>query len=177
MKRFILSLKNNGLVYAFLVIGILFIIFPEPICEAVPYILGILFIAYAAAELVICLGKPDSKASLGDAITKAVIGAVLLFMRADSIAVIGIIWGVMSLKDAAEEIDEMRKNKKAGVVSIVMVTASIVLAALLIINPFGHFATHVRLMGLVLIVTALIRIRRGSGDAAGDTAEKEEPGT
>ena len=162
MKKFILSLKSNILVYAFLVIGILFLIFPEPISEAVPYILGILFLAYAAVTLVICFRKPDSKASLGDAITKAILGVVLLFMKADSIVVIGIIWGVMSLKDAAEEIDDMLKNKKAGVVSVIMVVASIVLAALLIINPFGHFVTHVRVMGLVLIVTALIRIKRGT---------------
>ena len=175
MKKFILNLKNNSLVYAFLVIGILFILLPDQIFEAVPYILGILFLAYAAAELVFCFKKPGSKASLGDAIIKAVIGAVILFMKADSIAVIGIIWGAMALKDAAEEIDEMRKNKKAGVVSVIMVTVSIVLAALLIINPFEHFAAHVRLMGLVLIVMALIRLRRGPADAAEETGEKEEP--
>ena len=112
MKKFILNLKSNALVYAFLVIGILFVMFPDQISEAVPYVLGILFLAYAAVMLVICLRKPDSKANLGDAITKAIVGAVLLFMKADSIAVIGIIWGVISLRDAAEEIDDMRKKKR-----------------------------------------------------------------
>ena len=85
------------------------------------------------------------------------IGAVLLFLKGDSISIIGVVWAMLSLYESAQEIDEFREAKKVRVISIISIVISIGLAVLLMVNPFAHFYTHVRILGLEIIASAFIR--------------------
>ena len=91
---------------------------------------------------------------------QGVIGIIALFLKADSISVLGVIWGMLSLKEAAEEIDEFRKTKKFSLISGIGTLISLVLAAMLMIDPFKHFVTHVRILGIEILLYVLIRKMR-----------------
>ena len=160
MKKVILNLQQDRLVFLFIIIGIVLLIFPEAVAAVIPYILGFGLLIYAVVTIVISLKYPDSDAKLGDGIVKAVIGIVILFLDADSLSVIGVIWAVQSLFDAAEEIEEFRESKKFNIISFICIVLSIVFAVMLMMDPFEHFSVHVFILGLEIIVSVFIRRRR-----------------
>ena len=154
MKKIISFLKKDYQVYLFALLGLILILFPEYISKAVPYLLGIGLLAYAAVSIFVTLKYPDSESRLGDGIVRAVIGIVILFMKADAISVIGIIWAVLSLHEAADEIDELYESNKIHWIKMLSIFITVLLSALLMIDPFAHFDTHVRLLGLEMIASA-----------------------
>lgn len=160
MKKVILNLKKDRQVYVFVIVGLLLIAFPKQFAGAAPYILGITALLYAAVNIFISLKYPDAQTSLGDAVIKAVIGLVLLFLKEGSIAVIGVIWAVQSLHEVADEIDEYRETKHIRVVGIISIVISVILAAMLMINPFEHFSLHIRILGLEIISSAFVRKKK-----------------
>ena len=129
-------------------------------CITIPYIIGIGSLIYAVINIVVSIKYPESDAKLGDGIIRAVTGAVVLFMKADSIAILGVIWAVQSLHDVAEEIEEYRESKAFSIISCISMIISIILAVMLMIDPFEHFETHVRILGLEIISSVFIRRRR-----------------
>ena len=157
MKTLIMGLKDNRQVLAFVVLGLILVIFPNEVGMAAPYILGIVQILYGCLNIVISLKYPDSVVSLGGGIVNIVLGVVFLIQKWESIAIIGVIWAIISLYEAAKEIDECRKKKDHILVSIISIVITIGLAVILMIDPFEHFITHVRILGLEMIVPALIR--------------------
>ena len=132
---------------------------------AVPYILGIISLLYAAVNIIISLKYSDAETRLGDAVVKAVAGGIILFMKADSISILGVIWAMLSLQEVSKEIDECRETKKVSLISVISMLFSLVLAAMLMMNPFEHFTTHVRILGLEILSSAFIRRRRGAPEA------------
>ena len=162
MKELILNLKRDCLVYLFVVLGVILIAFPVQVAGAVPYILGVGSLLYAAVNIVISLKYPDAETRLGDGVIKAVVGVLALFMKAESISILGVIWAMQSLHEVSEEIDEYHKTKKITPISAISSIISLVLAAMLMMDPFEHFTTHVRILGLEMIASAFIRRRRGA---------------
>ena len=120
MSELILHLKKDRQIYAFVVLGLILIVFPAQTA-----------------------------------------GAVILIMKENSISVLGIIWAMLSLQKVAEEIDECHKTKTASPVNVISIIISIVLAAMLMIDPFKHFNTHIRILGLEILISAFIRRKRG----------------
>ena len=157
MKKLIIGLKDDRQVYAFIILGLILIIFPSEMGIAAPYILGITQLLYGCLNIIISLKYPESYISLGDGVICIVLGGVLLALRGDSISIIGVVWAMISLYEAAREIDEYRENKKINVVGIISIILTIFLAVLLLTNPFKHFYTHVRILGLEIIISAFVR--------------------
>jgi len=157
MKAVIMGLKDNRQVLAFVVLGLILVIFPNEMGTAAPYILGIVQILYGGLNMIISLKYPDASVSLGRGIINIVVGAIFLFQKGDSIAIIGVVWAMLSLYEASKEIDECRKKKEHRIVSIISIVVTIGLAVILMIDPFEHFITHVRILGLEMIIPALIR--------------------
>ena len=161
MKKLIMGLQDNRQVFVFAVLGLLLILFPKEIGTAAPYILGILMVLYGCLNIILSLKyDDDASLSLGDGVVHIVIGGVLLFQKGDSIVLIGLVWAMISLYEAAREIDEFRKERKFTPVQIIRMIGmiiSIALAVLLMINPFAHFYTHVRILGLEIIAASLVR--------------------
>ena len=161
MKKLIMGLQDNRQVFVFAVLGLLLVLFPKEIGTAAPYILGILMVLYGCLNIILSLKyDDDASLSLGDGVVHIVIGGVLLFQKGESIVLIGLVWAMISLYEAAREIDEFRKERKFTPVQIIRMIGmiiSIALAVLLMINPFAHFYTHVRILGLEIIAASLVR--------------------
>ena len=164
MKKVILGLKENRQVYLFIPLGILLTLFPHRFASIAPYVTGVALLAYAAVNLFVSVRYPDSGMDFGKSLVGVTLGTAILLQRSDSIATIGVIWAVRSLYEAAEELDELRETKKAPVVSLIGLSVSSVFALLLILNPFEHFATHIRILGLEILSSAFIRRRRGTAE-------------
>ena len=175
MKKFIVNLQKDRVVFLFVIIGLILIIFPKNISTVIPYVLGISSILYAIANIIVSLRFPASDAKLGDGIIKAITGGVIIFLKADAISILGVIWAVQSLHDVAEEIEEYRESKEFSIVSCISMGISILLAVMLMIDPFEHFATHVRILGLEIISSAFIRRKRfvKMPEQTGNTVQNE----
>ncbi len=151
--------KKDQQVYAFVIIGILLIIFPDVFTTLAPYIIGFTLVIYSAINIFTSMKNPDSDTRLGDAIIKGILGLIILFLEEKSISIIGIIWAMESFYEVAEEIDNYRKNRKFRIISLLSMIISTVLATTLIMDPFDHFTVHVIVLGIEMIVTVFIRNR------------------
>ena len=160
MKELILNLKKDRLVYLFAVLGLILIAAPAKVEYALPYILGVGCLVYSIVETYACFKYPDSEVLLGECVIKGVIGVILLFLKADAISVIGTIWAMYTLHKVSEEINDFQKTKEISVLSVVSIIISLVLAALLLIDPLGHFGTHVRLLGCEILVSVFVRRKK-----------------
>ena len=89
------------------------------------------------------------------AIVLVVLGLVTAVHGSNSTTFIGIIWGLLGLVKAAGEFDEIIadiKRKEPFVFSLALCVFELVLAVLLILNPFANIEHHLLLLGLELIV-------------------------
>ena len=161
MEKIILGLKNSWIALAFLVMGILLVIFPEQAMVAAPYMLGLgLIIKSAIGVIALIKYKNDTKVKAGDIVVDAVLGSAILYQNATAIGPIGAIWAMASLKEVAEEITEAFENKEFSLLRMIFAIASIALAIMLIFNPFEHFAFHIRILGLEMISGFFTRLRK-----------------
>lgn len=160
MKKLILGIREDRHVYLFAAVGIIMILFPAQVGRAAPYLIGIAALLYGILSIITILKYPDSPLSLGGGVIRIAAGAVLLFQKEDSIAILGVIWAMISLYEVAQEIDEYRETGKISVISIISIIATIALAVMLITDPFEHFNTHVRILGLEMIAAVFVRGKR-----------------
>ena len=160
MKKWIMGLEEDWHVYIFVVLGLIMIAFPAMVGQAAPYLLGAGAVVYGALNVIISLRHPESTVSLGGGVVRIAVGVILLLQKAESIGILGVIWAMLSLFEVAHEIDEYRETGKIGIVSLISIPAAIFLAALLMTDPFAHFNTHVRILGLEIIAAAFVRRRR-----------------
>ena len=161
MKNIILGLQDNRQVLVFALVGLVLVLFPEAIGTIAPYLIGILLILYGILNIIISLKYPDSNVSLGGGIINIVLGAVILIQQEHSILIMGVVWAMISMHGAAKEIDEFRsapnKVHLGTIVSLVCAVASVVLAILLMTDPFEHFNAHIQILGLEMIASSLVK--------------------
>ena len=160
MSKLLLSyLKKDKQIYLFIALGIVFILFPNMIANHAPYIVGAALIIYAIVNIFMELKYPESSISLGDAIVRGVVGLILLLETNQAIAILGIVWAVFSLNDVAKEINDYYKTRKFRVIGAIGIVLTIVFSAMLMLDPFEHFAFHIRILGLEMIAETLIKRR------------------
>ena len=159
LKKIIPHLKEDWQAFIFALIGLLLAVFPAHVAKGAPYIIGVSSLLYALVDIIISLKYPDAKTTLGKSVIFAVTGIVILLLKGESISVIGIIWAMNSLQDIAGEIDEYYKTKEISLVKVIGIIISMILAALLMLDPFEHFNMHIRILGLEMITTVFIRKR------------------
>jgi len=92
-------------------------------------------------------------------IVRGVVGIILLLETDQAIAILGIVWAVFSLNDVAKEINDYYKTRKFRVIGAVSIVLTIVFSAILMLDPFEHFAFHIRILGLEMIAETLIKRR------------------
>ena len=151
MKRFIKNLENNYIGVLILIVGVLMLIFPEQIAVVSPFFLGGGLILRGIAVVFLAVRYKDNSNEPGMAVLYCVLGSVIVILGSDAIGIIGIIWAVFSLAEVSTDINEMWKSKRCSVVHIITAVISVVLAVMLIIDPFEHFTVHVRILGLEII--------------------------
>lgn len=133
--------------------------FPGKIAEFAPYIAGGTLIVYSVVNIIIEIRFPESRISLGDAVVRGVLGIILLLETEQAIAILGIVWAVLSLNDVAKEINDFYRTKNFRIIGAISIIITIILSALLMLDPFEHFAFHVRILGIEMITETFIRRR------------------
>lgn len=96
----------------------------------------------------------EEPAVLGRAVVMCVLGGVILVQGHASISFVGVMWGLLGLYKAADEIDEVvhaLKGRRPFALKLAFTVFEMVLAVLLIISPFANIEHHVLLLGLELI--------------------------
>lgn len=158
-KLLINMLKKDKQIYIFIPLGIVFILFAGKVSVYAPYIVGAALIVYAVINIFMAIRYPESEVNLGDAVIRGVVGVILLLETEQAIAILGIVWAVISLNDAAKEINDYHRTKKFRIIGAVGIVFTIIISALLMLDPFEHFAFHVRILGIEMIAETLIRRR------------------
>lgn len=139
-------------------VGICCLLIPELVEVILPYFLGGVMILAGVAGIVIIVREKQGPAggnSIGTSLVMIVLGCVTMFLGSQSINFIGVIWGLLSLEEAAEKFDELvhrAKDKKPFVISLIVNIVVLVLAVLLLIDPFANFEHHLIILGLQLII-------------------------
>lgn len=142
-------------------LGLCCLLLPEASTMALPFVLGGLMatsgiggIVHAAANAAKDEEDRSDRTILGKAIVMSVLGIVILVQGHASISFVGVMWGLLGLYKAADEIDEVvhaLKGKRRFVLKLAFTVFEMVLAVLLIISPFANIEHHVLLLGLELI--------------------------
>lgn len=149
-------------------VGVGCLVFPDIAEEMLPYFLGVPMVLSGAGSIVAVARERDVKAgksSVGASIVLVVLGLVTMVHGAKSTLFIGIIWGLLGLYKAAGEFDEIIaaiKGKEPFVFSLAVCVFELVLAVLLILNPFANIEHHLILLGIELIVYPF-KVRRERG--------------
>lgn len=165
-------------------LGMCCLLIPDTVTDALPYLLGGLMAVSGAAGLVYAVAhasgaRADARrlaeepAVLGRAVVMCVLGGVILVQGHASISFVGVMWGLLGLYKAADEIDEVvhaLKGRRPFALKLAFTVFEMVLAVLLIISPFANIEHHVLLLGLELIAYPF---RIESGDPGKLTVETE----
>lgn len=142
-------------------LGLCCLLLPEASTMALPFVLGGLMavsgiggIVHAAAGATSDEEAGNQHAILGKAIVMSVLGIVILVQGHASISFVGVMWGLLGLYKAADEIDEVvhaLRSRHPFVLKLAFTVFETVLAVLLIVSPFANIEHHVLLLGLELI--------------------------
>lgn len=159
MKKIIIGAERDWLVFLSALSGLALILFPEQLSNLIPFFAGIGLVLNGLASGFVCWRYHDAGAKPGRAVLFLALGISILLNSSEAIGVIGAIWAMISLNEAAEEINEAAENKHFAPLQAVMTVISIALAVMLLFDPFEHFVTHVRILGLEMIASVFIRRR------------------
>lgn len=138
--------------------GIGCLLFPHVAEEVLPLLLGVPMVVSGAGSMVAVLRERDAEAGIGTvggAVVLVVLGLVTIVHGAKSTVFIGIIWGLLGLYKAAGELDDVIvavKAKEPFVLSLSICIFELVLAVLLILNPFANIEHHLLLLAVELII-------------------------
>lgn len=165
MRDFIHSLSNKYLSIIILIIGILMVLFPAELSHVFIWALGGAMILRGILYLILSLYYRDREHGPGKVLFYLIMGLMIMYLKAGSINIIGVMWAIFSLKKVAEELDQMWKEKHVNIFCLLSSVISVVLATMLMADPFEHFSIHVKVLGLMIISTFLAK-------AAGQIKEK-----
>ena len=173
MKKLIAQIRDMRLVVVVVIIALLLIAFPKVFTGIAPVLLGVGLIAYSVLNFFVLrrfpqlvkypgMGKPNA----GRAFVCVVLGGAILAQTGEAIGPLGSIWAMLSLLVVSSEINEMVEAGRPDWFSILMVLVSTVLAIFLLFDPVEHFALHVRVLGLEIIIAVIQRLHKVEGGEA-----------
>ena len=138
---------------AFLLLGVLCILFPVHIAGVLPFLLGgIMLVAYLRNQRFL---EGESQ-GLGPDVVLVVMGVAFLCAGSEAIGLMGVVWGIIGLRKASGTIDQVLRRMyqhQPAVLLIVEAVIRIILALALLFAPFEKFVPHIVLLGLELILT------------------------
>ena len=159
-----MDLEEDWIVFLFGAIGVLLILFPNQLMGIAPVLVGTILVARGLLDLLILWRYPNERLSPGSLVLYLVLGAAILYNADNSIGVIGAIWALLSLDEVEDEINEAVKNHHISVFRAIMTAITIILAIMLLFNPTGHFALHVRILGLEMLASVFVRQQRSDSE-------------
>lgn len=138
-------------------VGVVCLAMPHAVVDALPYILGIAMILsgllWGGAS--VALRKPGEDPVVGRALVLVVLGVFSMIEGVASIGFLGIAWGLLGLNKAGEEFDAAIaaiRNREPFFIALAFNIVELVLALLLIVNPFENIEHHVIVLGIQLIL-------------------------
>ncbi|MBO4289054.1 MAG: DUF308 domain-containing protein [Lachnospiraceae bacterium] len=156
-KEHILTLEDRIQLVIFGIIGTLLIVFPNELRTVAPYLTGAALILYGFICLIHWLNHREEEADVGYDLIYIVLGIAILYHRQNSLAAIGSIWALFTLTEVAEEINEAFHFHDFSIIRMLIGIASTALAILLLFDPVEHFAFHVRILGLEMVLSIFAR--------------------
>ena len=140
-----------------LIVGILMVLFPENLSHVFIWALGGAMILRGILVMILCLYYKEDEHGPGKVLLYVVMGLMIMYLKAESINIIGVMWAIFSLKEVSEEIDQMWKEKHVHIFCLLSSVVTVSLAIMLMMDPFDHFSTHVKVLGLMIISTTLAK--------------------
>ena len=157
MRDYILNLSNKNISIMILIVGILMVLFPENLSHVFIWALGGAMILRGILVMILCLYYKEDEHGPGKVLLYVVMGLMIMYLKAESINIIGVMWAIFSLKEVSEEIDQMWKEKHVHIFCLLSSVVTVSLAIMLMMDPFDHFSTHVKVLGLMIISTTLAK--------------------
>ena len=157
MRDYILNLSNKNISIMILIVGILMVLFPENLSHVFIWALGGAMILRGILVMILCLYYKEGEHGPGKVLLYVVMGLMIMYLKAESINIIGVMWAIFSLKEVSEEIDQMWKEKHVHIFCLLSSVVTVSLAIMLMMDPFDHFSTHVKVLGLMIISTTLAK--------------------
>lgn len=157
MRDYILNLSNKNISIMILIVGILMVLFPENLSHVFIWALGGAMILRGILVMTLCLYYKEDEHGPGNVLLYVVMGLMIMYLKAESINIIGVMWAIFSLKEVSEEIDQMWKEKHVHIFCLLSSVVTVSLAIMLMMDPFDHFSTHVKVLGLMIISTTLAK--------------------
>ena len=157
MRDYILNLSNKNISIMILIVGILMVLFPENLSHIFIWALGGAMILRGILVMILCLYYKEDEHGPGKVLLYVVMGLMIMYLKAESINIIGVMWAIFSLKEVSEEIDQMWKEKHVHIFCLLSSVVTVSLAIMLMMDPFDHFSTHVKVLGLMIISTILAK--------------------
>ena len=157
MRDYIINLSNKNISIIILIVGILMVLFPENLSHVFIWALGGAMILRGILVMILCLYYKEDEHGPGKVLLYVVMGLMIMYLKAESINIIGVMWAIFSLKEVSEEIDQMWKEKHVHIFCLLSSVVTVSLAIMLMMDPFDHFSTHVKVLGLMIISTTLAK--------------------
>ena len=157
MRDYIINLSNKNISIMILIVGILMVLFPENLSHVFIWALGGAMILRGILVMILCLYYKEDDHGPGKVLLYVVMGLMIMYLKAESINIIGVMWAIFSLKEVSEEIDQMWKEKHVHIFCLLSSVVTVSLAIMLMMDPFDHFSTHVKVLGLMIISTTLAK--------------------
>ena len=157
MRDYIHNLSNKNISIMILIVGILMVLFPENLSHVFIWALGGAMILRGILVMILCLYYKEGEHGPGNVLLYVVMGLMIMYLKAESINIIGVMWAIFSLKEVSEEIDQMWKEKHVHIFCLLSSVVTVSLAIMLMMDPFDHFSTHVKVLGLMIISTTLAK--------------------
>lgn len=138
--------------------GIGCLLFPQYVEAALPWLLGLPMVLSALSSIIAAVraGKvQEGRATLGSALVMLTLGFIVIIHGTNNTLFIGVIWGLLGLVKAAHEFDGIFhdiKNRDPFIIALAMCVFELVLAVLLILNPYANIEHHLLLLGIQLII-------------------------
>ena len=103
MRDFIHNISNKNISIIILIVGILMVIFPENLAHVFIWALGGAMILRGILVMVLCLYYREEEHGPGKVLLYVVMGVMIMYLKAKSINIIGVMWAIFSLKEVAED--------------------------------------------------------------------------
>lgn len=146
----------------FLIIGVINIIFAHQLRKKLPIIIGIVSVTISSVSLIRNIKQKEytrlDTMRIPRDLVALILGIIILLKKENAIPFIAITWGISGLQRGCKGLNVVAYNKahkKSFVLELIHSIFEIMIAILLIFNPFDHLEEHLILLGIEMIVSSL----------------------
>lgn len=141
---------------AFIILGVILIIFPGLSLRLASLVIGILTLVYGVTKIYAYVKGNTTPFDLIFGIILTLMGLVLIFSFTMILSMLPIILGIYVIIEGVTELKSSLSMKQAGYgrwwVTMLLSIAILILGAVMIFNPFRALTTFVRILGVTLII-------------------------